>query len=67
MALSGASLEEVIKSELRGEWESEKKIWFPSSENYAHDLREPGELFWVLFVLSSPYYQQITATSCTPI
>ena len=43
MALSGSSLEEVVKPELRGEWESEKKIWFPSLENYAHDLREPGK------------------------
>ena len=43
MALSGSSLEEVVKPELRGEWESEKKNWFPSSENYAHDLREPGK------------------------
>ncbi|KAL5252197.1 hypothetical protein ACHWQZ_G015102 [Mnemiopsis leidyi] len=42
MALSGTSLEEIVKPELRSEWEREKTIWFPSEENYAHDLREPG-------------------------
>ena len=44
MALSGSSLEEVVEPKLRIEWEREKKIWFPSEENYAHDLREPGNL-----------------------
>ncbi|KAL5260053.1 hypothetical protein ACHWQZ_G010240 [Mnemiopsis leidyi] len=42
MALSGTSLEEIVKPELRSEWERQKTIWFPSEENYAHDLREPG-------------------------
>ena len=42
MALSGQSLDELVKPHLRVEWESAKKKWFPSEENYAHDLREPG-------------------------
>jgi len=53
MALSGTSLEKIVKPELRSEWEREKTIWFPSEENYAHDLREPGNLkpsFFVCFL-----------------
>lgn len=42
MALSGQTLDELVKPHLRLEWESAKKKWFPSNENYAHDLREPG-------------------------
>ena len=44
MALSGSTLEELVKPDLRDEWEKEKKVWFPSMENYAYDLREPGKI-----------------------
>ena len=44
MALSGSTLEELVKPDLRDEWEKEKKVWFPSKENYAYDLREPGKI-----------------------
>ena len=45
MALSGNSMDELIKPELREEWESVKHQWFPrndTEENIAHDLRTPG-------------------------
>lgn len=45
MALSGDSMEDLIKPELREEWESVKHEWFPrddTSENIAYDLRTPG-------------------------
>ena len=42
MALSGSSLDDVVRPELRSEWEREKEIWFPRDEHYSHDLREPG-------------------------
>ena len=44
MALSGSTLEELVKPDLRDEWEKEKKVWFPSEENYAYDVREPGKI-----------------------
>ncbi len=44
MALSGSCLDDVVRSELKNEWEKEKENWFPSVDNYAYDLREPGNL-----------------------
>ena len=54
MALSGSSLEEVVKPDLRDEWKKEKKFWFPSTENYAHDLREPGKTSFDQFHVKYP-------------
>ena len=45
MALSADSLEEVIKSELKQRYQSEKHNWFPRSdtpEHAAYDKRTPG-------------------------
>ena len=42
MALSGETLDELVKPHLKAEWDVVKKHWFPSEQNYLHDLREPG-------------------------
>lgn len=50
MALSGNSLEEVIKPELREEWDSIKHLWFPrtdNEENKAYDKRTPGKAEYI--------------------
>ena len=43
MSLSAQTLDELVKPHLKTEWDTVKRQWFPSEENYAHDLREPGE------------------------
>ena len=50
MALSGNSLEDVIKPELRAEWDSIKHQWFPrtdSEEHIAYDKRTPGKYEYI--------------------
>ena len=45
MALSGDSLDDIIKPELRDEWVNEKQKWFPrtdTKEHIAYDKRTPG-------------------------
>ena len=45
MALSAKTLDEVVKPELKEEWNNNKHKWFPRSdtpENAAYDLRTPG-------------------------
>ena len=45
MALSADSIHELVKPELREEWDRIKNQWFPrddTTENIAHDLRTPG-------------------------
>ena len=45
MALSGKSLDELVKPELREEWGVAKAAWFPrtdTTENEAYDTRTPG-------------------------
>ena len=45
MALSGNSIDELIKPELMEEWNRVKYDWFPrtdTAENRAYDLRTPG-------------------------
>ena len=44
-ALSGKTLDDVIRPELREEWEEAKRKWFPRTdtpENIAFDKRTPG-------------------------
>jgi hypothetical protein len=43
MALSGPTLDDIVKPELKNEWVVEKKRWFPRPENLETDLREPGK------------------------
>ena len=46
MAISGKNLDEVVREELREEWEKEKFLWFPRTDtpsNVAYDKREPGQ------------------------
>ena len=43
MAISGLTLDDIVKPELRNEWVVEKKKWFPRPDNLEHDLREPGK------------------------
>ena len=45
MALTGASLEELVKPEMRAEFEKEKHLWFPDTstpEKAAYSKRTPG-------------------------
>ena len=45
MALSGETLDELVKPELKEEWEQIKHQWFPRTdtpENAAYDRRTPG-------------------------
>ena len=47
MALSANSMDELIKPELREEWNHTKHQWFPrndTAEHIAHDLRKPGKI-----------------------
>ena len=58
MALSGQTLDELVKPHLKNEWETVKKEWFPSEDNYLHDLREPGGCLvygylWIMYILLS--------------
>ena len=41
MALSG-NFEDLVKPELKEEFIKDYNNWFPSKDNYAHDIREPG-------------------------
>lgn len=43
MALSGMDLDQLVKPDLRAEWELEKERWFPRPDHYPHDIREPGK------------------------
>ena len=46
LAISGKSLDEVVREELMDEWEKEKLSWFPRTDtlsNAAYDKREPGQ------------------------
>ena len=46
MALSGESLDELIKPDMRQEWQDIKHDWFPRTdtpENEAYDKRTPGK------------------------
>ena len=45
MALSGRSIDELVKPELKSEWLAEKSNWFPRTdtrENALFDSRTPG-------------------------
>ena len=45
MALSAETLDELVKPELKEEWNAKKHQWFPrtdSEENAAFDKRTPG-------------------------
>jgi len=45
MALSGTTLDELVKPELRDEWSNIKDQWFPrtdTAEHAAYDKRTPG-------------------------
>ena len=47
LALSGATLDELVKPSLRAEWDSLKTQWFPRTdtpEHAAHDRRTTGNL-----------------------
>ena len=51
MALSGETLDDVVREDMRDEWSSVKRQWFPrtdTKENIAYDKRTPGELCLVL-------------------
>ena len=72
MALSGRTLDELVKPQLKTEWEVAKKEWFPSSDNYAYDLREPGqsirysitisiEMTLLIFVYQGQLFTTLTA------
>ncbi len=46
MALSGDSLDALVKPGMEEEWEDVKKSWFPrtdTAENRAYDKRTPGK------------------------
>ncbi len=46
MALSGESLDDLVKPDMRREWEDVKDDWFPrtdTAENEAYDKRTPGK------------------------
>ena len=46
MALSGQTLDELVKPGMEEEWEDVKKDWFPrtdTAENRAYDKRTPGK------------------------
>ncbi len=46
MALSGDSLDALVRPSMRQEWEDVKKNWFPRTdtpENEAYDKRTPGK------------------------
>jgi len=46
MALSGATLDELVKPKLKEEWLVVKRAWFPrtdTAENAAYDKRTPGQ------------------------
>ncbi len=46
MALSGESLDELVKPDMKNEWEEVKANWFPrtdTAENQAYDRRTPGK------------------------
>lgn len=55
MALSGEKLDDLIKPELREEWDVVKAAWFPRTdtpESAAYDKRTPGELLsWYLLII----------------
>lgn len=46
LALSGETLDELVKPELKDEWQRIKYLWFPrvdTPENAAFDRRTPGK------------------------
>ncbi len=46
MALSGQTLDEVVKPDMKQDWDEVKKSWFPrddTAENQAYDKRTPGK------------------------
>ncbi len=48
MALSGDSLDALVKPGMEEEWEDVKKSWFPrtdTAENRAYDKRTPGKIW----------------------
>ena len=45
MALSGDTLDDVVRDEMRDQWSLVKTKWFPrtdTKENIAYDKRTPG-------------------------
>ena len=46
MALSGETLDELVRPHLKAEWDAVKSQWFPSEQNYLYDLREPGGIYF---------------------
>ncbi len=46
MALSGDSLDDLVKPDMEKEWQEVKKNWFPRTdtpEHRAYDKRTPGK------------------------
>lgn len=45
MAISGATLDDIVKPHLKDEWNIVKEQWFPrvdTAEHRAYDVRTPG-------------------------
>ncbi len=54
MALSGETLDDVVKPSMKTEWEEAKKHWFPRTntpENRAYDKRTPGNYITIVLQL----------------
>ena len=52
MALSGESLDNLVKPDMKQEWEEVKNSWFPrtgTAEHRAYDKRKPGKMVLIIW------------------